>query len=297
MTAAEQGFLLLTGSLGDPQRKPLTVTQFRELTKRMRLAEKPEQERELQESDLLKIGCDSAFAQRVLNLLSQTEQMKWYLEKGRKQDCCPLTRNSQDYPHRLRNALGMEAPGILWIKGDWSLLQMPCVSLVGSRDLNKENLRFSQEVGRQAALQGYVLISGNARGADKIAQESCLEHGGKVIIIVADALEKHPLRRNVLYIAQEGYELPFSVARALQRNRVIHALGQMTFVAQCTYEKGGTWDGTVKNLRYSYSPVLCFDDASKASQALSGMGATLIKEKDLTDFEAFEQQDIGLINI
>ncbi len=297
MTAAEQGFLLLTGSLGDPQRKPLTVAQFRELTKRMRLAEKPKQERELQESDLLKIGCDSAFAQRVLNLLSQTEQMKWYLEKGRKQDCYPLTRNSQDYPHRLRNALGMEAPGALWTKGDRQLLQMPAISLVGSRDLNEENLRFSQEVGRQAALQGYVLISGNARGADKAAQESCLEHGGKVIKVVADALEKHPLRRNVLYIAEEGYELPFSAARALQRNRVIHALGQMTFVAQCTYEKGGTWDGTVKNLRHSYSPVLCFDDGSKASQALSDMGATLIKEKDLTDFEAFGQLNVGFIDI
>ena len=153
MTAAEQGFLLLTCSLGDPERKPLTVAQFRELTKRMRLAEKPEQDRNLVESDLIKIGCNGAFAKRVLKLLSQTQQLNWYLEKGRKQDCYPLTRNTQAYPQRLRNALGMEAPGTLWTKGDRELLQMPGVSLVGSREAREENLDFAREVGRQAALQ------------------------------------------------------------------------------------------------------------------------------------------------
>ena len=35
MTGPEQGFLLLTSSLGDPHRKPLTVPQFRELAKRV----------------------------------------------------------------------------------------------------------------------------------------------------------------------------------------------------------------------------------------------------------------------
>lgn len=286
MTAPEQGFLLLTGSLGDPERKPLTIAQFRELTKRMRMVEKPAQDRELRESDLMKIGCDSVFAKHVLALLSQTGQMNQYLEKGRRQDCYPLCRNSESYPLRLHKTLAMEAPGVLWTKGDRQLLQMPAISLVGSRDLKEDNLRFAQAVGKQAARQGYVLISGNARGADKVAQESCLEHGGKVIKVVADALEKHPLRRNVLYVAEEGYELGFSAARALQRNRIIHALGQMTFVAQCTYENGGTWDGSVKNLRHGYSPVFCFDDGSKGSVALTEMGAIPIGFSELESFEA-----------
>ena len=285
MTAGEQGFLLLTSTLGDPERKPLTVAQFRELTKRMRQASRPEQDRELQESDLIKIGCDQAFARRILSLISQTQQLQWYLEKGRRRDCYPLTRNNPNYPDRLHKALAMEAPGSLWTIGDRELLTRPAVSLVGSRDLREENRRFAQEAGKQAALQGYVLISGNARGADRVAQESCLKHGGCVIKVVADPLEKHLPKENVLYVAEEAFDAPFSAARALNRNRVIHALGQMTFVAQCTLGKGGTWDGTTKNLRCDYSPVLCFDDASAASCELVQMGATQIGVADLQDFE------------
>ena len=55
-------FLLLTGFLGDPTAKPLTVAQFRELTHRCQTMEKPMEERELEEKDLLALGCDQAFA-------------------------------------------------------------------------------------------------------------------------------------------------------------------------------------------------------------------------------------------
>ena len=40
MNPREQGFLLLTSCLGDPDRKPLTDAQLRMLTERMRLMEK-----------------------------------------------------------------------------------------------------------------------------------------------------------------------------------------------------------------------------------------------------------------
>ena len=111
----------------------------------------------------------------------------------------PITRVSDGYPLLLRKRLGLDSPGSLWIKGDASLLSQPAVSLVGSRDLNEPNREFAREVGRQAALQGYVLISGNARGADRTAQESCLNAGGRVISVVADELNKHPERENLIY--------------------------------------------------------------------------------------------------
>ncbi len=297
MTAREQGFLLLTSSLGDPNRKPLTIPQFRELTRRMRQVEKPLDDRQLQENDLLKIGCDSSFAQRTLRLLSQHEQLTWYLEKGRKQDCYPLVRNNPGYPAVLRKRLNMEAPGVLWTKGDRELLKMPAVALVGSRDLRDKNRDFAFAVGKQAALQGYVLVSGNARGADKVAQDSCLQHGGNVIKVVADALEKHALKRNVLYIAEEGFDLPFSASRALQRNRVIHSLGQITFVAQATLGKGGTWDGATKNLRYGWSPIACFYDDSNASEELVQMGAIGIAAENLTDFSTIAHTQLEYFGI
>lgn len=295
MTGAERGFLLLTGYLGDPARKPLTVAQFRDLTVMARNMERPISDRDLTEKDLTSLGCSGAYARRILELLSQGEQLQWYVNAGKRFDCLPVTRISPDYPDSLRKRLGAEAPGVLWMKGELSLLGQRMLSLVGSRDLGAENASFAWEVGKQAARQGWVLVSGNARGADQTAQESCLEHGGSVIVVVADALRKCPLRKNCLYISEEGYDLGFSAHRALQRNRVIHSLGSCTLVAQCTLEKGGTWDGTCKNLRRGWSPVFCFRDGSRASRELEAMGAALIDTEALADMAALKPGISGLL--
>ena len=53
MTGPDRGFLLLTSSLGDPERKPLSVPQFRELAKRVADAQREIADRELEIRDLL----------------------------------------------------------------------------------------------------------------------------------------------------------------------------------------------------------------------------------------------------
>jgi len=290
----EAGFLLLTSHLGDPERRPLTVVQFRELTKRMRMTDMPEENRELEESDLTRLGCDSAMAERILGLLSQVELLDWYVRQGAKAGCVPVTRVSEGYPHALRQGLGMEAPGSLWALGDLSLLENKCVALVGSRELKPENLAFAVEAGRQAALQGYTLVSGNAKGADRAAQNSCLENGGKVISVVADCLKDYRREASVLYLSEESYDAPFSAIRALSRNRVIHCLAQVTLVAQCTLGKGGTWDGTTKNLRHGWSPVGMFDDGSAAARELVQRGAQPVTMDALSDLEHICIPDNGL---
>ena len=167
----------------------------------------------------------------------------------------------------------------------------PMVSLVGSRDINSKNAEFAREAGRQAAIQGYTLVSGNARGSDRTAQEACLAAGGTVVCVLADSLEKRPLRENVLYLSEENFDDEFSAQRALSRNRCIHALGQKTLVAQSSLQHGGTWNGTVKNLRFGWSPVFCFDDESPASQLLCRMGAVPVKMEVLSDLSALKADE------
>lgn len=290
MNAREQGFLLLTSHLGDPGRKVLTVAQLRNLFLRVQASDAPKQDRELTYEDITALGYDRETAVRIADLLSGQEQLDWYLKKGAKAGCVPISRISGQYPPALRNKLGLDCPGCLWIKGDTDLLKRPAVSLVGSRSLNEENEAFAREVGRQAAQQGYVLISGNAKGADQTAQNACLDAGGQVISIVADALADQPMDGRILYISEDGFDLPFSGLRALSRNRLIHAMGQFTMVAQCTLEKGGTWDGTKNNLKKGYSPVFCFQDGSRGMDALLDLGAVPVSVEDLKDFSALQPQ-------
>ena len=276
MNNKERGFLLLTGHLGSPDRKPLTVAQFRELANRVAQMDRPVHARELTEGDLLNLGYDRPMASRMLTLLADDDGLDRYLLRGCQQDCVPITRVSEEYPLAARKRLGLDAPGCLWAKGNLDLLNTQTVALVGSRELQESNRKFAEIAGREVALQGYTLVSGNARGADRTAQDACLEAGGKVISIVADELQKHPLKENVLYLSEDSFDLPFSAARALSRNRVIHALGYISLVAQCDLGTGGTWDGTVKNLQKDWSPVFCFDDGSGAAMELAQYGAKLI---------------------
>lgn len=292
MTPRERGFLLLASHLGDPNRKVLTTAQLRTLADRVSLQEKPAEDRVLTEQDLTALGYRREYARQIAALLEEEKQLDAYLKRGQRMDCTPVTRVSSGYPLILRQRLGLDSPGCLWAKGDLEILNTPAIALVGSRELREPNREFAAEAGRQAALQGLTLVSGNARGADRTAQEACLNAGGRVISIVADELSRQPRKRNVLFLSEEDFDQPFSSQRALSRNRCIHALGRIVFVAQSELGKGGTWDGTVKNLRFGWSPVACFRDGSESARRLEQMGAYLVGREDLRDVGTLLEQDL-----
>ncbi len=284
MNPRELGFLLLTCHFGNPDRRVLSPAQMRTLSYRIANLDRRDLDRDLSEQDLVGLGYSRDMAKRIVALLDEEDLLDAYLRRGMAAGCLPISWASEIYPDRLRRTLGFEAPGCLWARGDLSLLGRPGISLVGSRDINKPaNRSFAAQVGVQAAAQGFVLVSGNARGTDKIGQNACLQAGGAVIAVVADELDMLPCRKGVLYLSEDGYSEPFSSVRALSRNRCIHALGEKTFVAQSSHGLGGTWDGTVKNLRFHWSPVFVFSDGTDAMAQLQQMGADFVEEGQLSD--------------
>lgn len=295
MTGAERGFLLLGSHLGNPERKVLTIYQLRTLSQRVKEMPYPAENRNLGVQDLCALGYGLDFARRILGLLEEEDLLDHYLRRAAKQGYVPLTRAGARYPRKLLDKLGLDAPGCLWARGDLSILDGPKISLVGSRELLKNNREFAEEVGHQAACQGYTLVSGNARGADRVAQNACLAAGGRVISIVADELSKQPLRENMLYLSEEDYDENFSALRALRRNRCIHALGEKTFIAQCGYQTGGTWDGTVKNLRFGWSPVFAYADGSAVVTLLVQMGAQMVDISRLDNFSSLQSSECSFL--
>jgi len=292
----EKGFLLLSSQLGNPDRRPLTTAQLRVLADRSWQLDCRDADRDLEEKDLLQLGYNPDMAGRILKLLSEEEALAYYLRQGEKAGCVPVTRVSQGYPLRMRRSLGLDSPGVLWAKGDLSLLEKRGIALVGSRDLNPRNREFAEEAGYQAAKQGFVLISGNARGADRTAQQACLRAGGRVISVVADSLAAQHDTPGVLYLSESCFDQAFSAQRALSRNRVIHSMAEKVLVAQCTLKKGGTWDGTVKNLRFGWSPVFCFRDGSESVELLARMGAGEVGKEALEDLRRLCKNDISLFD-
>lgn len=292
MTGAERGFLLLASHLGNPERRPLTTAQMRNLSKRATMLSF--ENRDLGKKDFLLLGYSHEMAERILELLSEEALLDYALTQGSKQDCCPISRINEHYPKNLSQRLGLDAPSCLWVKGDVTLLGTSAIALVGSRQLREPNRAFAAAVGEYAAHHGLTLISGNARGADRTAQDACLAAGGNVICFVADELGKQPLQEHILYLSEEDFDAPFTIQRALSRNRCIHALGETVFVAQSDLGSGGTWGGCTHNLRKGWSPMVCFRDGSEAVAALVDLGACTIGLEELAEFSIASVEDIKL---
>ena len=89
MIPRESGFLLLSGKLGDPDRKPLTTAQLRQLAQRASLLLPPDETAQLTVSHLMSIGMDQKLSEHILNLLEDELQLKAYLEKAKNMAVAP----------------------------------------------------------------------------------------------------------------------------------------------------------------------------------------------------------------
>lgn len=264
----------------------LSLAQARELSRRARAAGIGEEDpfRDVTVKDVRRLGYSEYEAGHIVSLLGRERQLDGYLLAAEKADVAVITRLDARFPQRLREQLGARCPAALFCRGDLRLLQRPCISVVGSRHLASPGAQFAAQAGRLAAREGFTLCSGDAMGADRTAQEACLRGGGSVLIFPATELVYCPVRENVLYAAEGGFELGFSAQRALGRNRFIHAMGEKTLVAQTGFGKGGTWNGSLDNLQHEYSPLFVFDDGSEGARALCARGATPVQA--LTSLQA-----------
>ena len=264
----------------------LSLAQARELSRRARAAGIGEEDpfRDVTVKDVRRLGYSEYEAGHIVSLLGRERQLDGYLLAAEKADVAVITRLDARFPQRLREQLGARCPAALFCRGDLRLLQRPCISVVGSRHLASPGAQFAAQAGRLAAREGFTLCSGDAMGADRTAQEACLRGGGSVLIFPATELVYCPIRKNTLYVAEGGFELGFSAQRALGRNRFIHAMGEKTLVAQTSFGKGGTWNGSLDNLQHEYSPLFVFDDGSEGARALCARGATPVQA--LTSLQA-----------
>lgn len=287
MNEKEWGLCLLCCAL--PGDRPLTPAQYRTLQSRVCQKGIPPVG-EVSVDFLQTLGYDLEEAGRICALLQREERLHSYLEAGERLGIRLLTRLSPYYPRQLHRKLGVYAPAVFFYAGNPALLETLGVGLVGSRKLLPPGVAFAERVGALAAKEGLTLVSGNAVGADRVAQDACLQKGGCVISFLADELSQHlqEAGERHLLISSQGWDLPFSMARALQRNHYIHAFGEKTFVAQSDAQSGGTWDGTVKNLRDGYSHVFVHADGSLASKLLMDRGATPIALDALTSISTQE---------
>ncbi len=154
-----------------------------------------------------------------------------------------------DYPAEFK-AIGSEAPKLIFLKGNFSLLnQRPAVAIIGARKASGAGRKAAWKLGASAAEKGKVVVSGLALGCDASAHEGCLAKHGKTIAIVATGLDlTHPqenvglqqriLAADGLLLTEQPLGVKANPSRLVARNRLQAALSSEVIVAECPEHSG-----------------------------------------------------------
>ncbi|NEP85487.1 MAG: DNA-processing protein DprA [Okeania sp. SIO2C2] len=285
-----QVILLLCASFGQKRNihlQPLTLSEYNRLAEFLI-------ENKLRPEDLLteqgleilpKINDKKLNYERLIALLERGGMLAITVEKWVNQGLWIITRSDQNYPKKLKQNLQHLAPAIIYGVGNIELLEKGGLAIIGSRDINEEEVEYTNKMGKLCASQAINVISGGAKGIDQEAILGTLEVGGTAVGVLADSLNKASVSRKYRDSIRDGKltlistydpDARFNVGNAMGRNKYIYALSDYALVVSSSLGKGGTWAGATEVLnKYQQIPVFVKMQGTvkKGNQALLDKGA------------------------
>jgi DNA processing protein len=274
---------------------PLTLSDWNELEKKIENSsfKRPS---ELQGRSAEEISRElllaPAEAEQIARLLGRMGELSLELETCFSRGMWAITRLDERYPARLRDTLKHQAPSVLFGAGDIRLLQRPGVAVVGSRNIDEKGAAFAREIGAKTVAARLPVVSGGARGTDRLAMDGAIRAEGAAIGALADSLEAtirkpdvQPLLADERLVLVTPYSpaAGFSVGAAMGRNKVIYGLSKFAVVVSSDFKTGGTWAGAVEALKGRWCPVFVRDgqDVPKGNRELIKLRAVALPEMDL----------------
>jgi predicted Rossmann fold nucleotide-binding protein DprA/Smf involved in DNA uptake len=233
-----------------------------------------------------------AEAERIATLLDRGGVIAMELEQLSASGIWCVTRIDDSYPVRLKNSLKHQAPPVLFGAGELSILSRPAIAIVGSRNIDDEGATFARRLGEICAHSPVPVVSGGARGTDRLAMQGGLDAGGCAIGILADSLVKTIRQNEVRSFIADGRlvlltpyrpDNGFSIGGAMGRNKIIYGASDYSVVVSSEYEKGGTWAGAVEALTAHVCPlfVRSSGEIGRGNQELISKGAHPLSSADL----------------
>lgn len=198
----------------------------------------------------------------------------------------------KEYPKLLLEI--HKPPSRIYVKGDISLLQKPCITIVGTRNATK----YGEEVLKML-LQRYLLdldiciVSGLANGIDTMVHRRCLELGIPTMAVIAGGIENiYPVSNTNLYndLCQRGlvaaeYDGKVAMHKGMfpMRNRILAGLSYITIVIEADIQSGSL---VTANLALEYGrdvyviPGDIFKPTSRGCHLLIKQGAGIISGEE-----------------
>jgi len=159
-----------------------------------------------------------------------------------------ISKNSSDYPEFLSQI--SDPPALLHIKGNVGALNKDCIAIVGTRNPTDFGITQAKKFGDSFAKEGYVVVSGLAKGIDSAAHKGALKSNGLTVAVLAHGLdtiyptENKQLADNILenngaLVSEYPWGTKSNRSSFVSRNRIQSGLSLAVLVVE-TKIKGGT---------------------------------------------------------
>lgn len=229
---------------------------------------------------------------RLSKILDRKSAMGFALEKWQRAGVWVVTRQDCEYPQLLKKQLRHISPPVFFGVGNKVLLQKGGLAVIGSRGIDSNDEKFTQNIGIQAAQESINIVSGAARGVDETAMLASLNAGGTAIGIMADSLlkaataskwRKHLQNDQLVLISSFYPEAGFNVGNAMARNKYIYTTANAALVVRADEGKGGTWAGAKENIENQWVPLFVRQQSEASGNiALLARGANSFELQDIS---------------
>ena len=155
-----------------------------------------------------------------------------------------LCFGTPEYPDAL--AQMKDPPPALWAIGDVDVLTRPMIAIVGARNASSLGTRMARALAHDLGAQGYVVVSGLARGVDTAAHEASVA-SGTVAVLAGGVDVIYPaentrlagtIRDKGVLLSEQPMGLPPQARHFPKRNRIIAGLAQAVVVVEAAAKSG-----------------------------------------------------------
>ncbi|HEX8973903.1 MAG TPA: DNA-processing protein DprA [Patescibacteria group bacterium] len=239
-------------------------------------------------SELEAAGIGPTLAKTIIDArLVINPENEW--AKLEKENIWAVFFTDDSYPDLLKEI--STAPPLLYLKGNASCLDMPCIAVIGSRKFTPYGLQAAQRLSYDLAHAGICVVSGLALGIDSIAHRGALDARGKTIAVLGNSLDDVNIYPRINFaLAQEiirsggllvsEFPIPTIACKGTfpQRNRIIAGLSLGTVVVEAAEKSGSliTANDAIEFNREVFSvPGTIFSPQSEGTNKLIKRGAKL----------------------
>lgn len=208
------------------------------------------------------------------------------LTKGRNIGAKPVFYGAPNYPQTLYDL--PDAPPFLWAMGRTELLQNPALAMVGARNASSLGGRMARKLATDLGAAGFTIVSGLARGIDRMAHDAALPTG--TIAVVASGVNviypkenaelTQQIRDTGLILSEAPPDMQPQSRHFPKRNRIISGLSRAVIVVEAAPKSGSLI--TARNALDQGRDVMAvpghpFDARAAGCNMLLRDGATLVR--------------------